>query len=223
MTLGTQLRQLRKLRGLSQEELASRTGLSRPYLSKLECNQEINPTVETLESLAKALGGEIRDFFAANETDDSFSGFRKRLRSGMAPVFDPGKGRDICAVMFQIVSDGEYPVGEAPRHEPCDSKDPNAFYVVARGNSMTGGAGRRQILDGDLLLVEPNLEVRDSDIVLSRRLGAETGALVKVFKRTEEGHVFLLPLNPEYPPIHIKPGEWEETVFYRITEIKRTL
>ena len=48
------LRRLRVERGLSQEELAHRTGIDRTYVSHLE-RLRYNPTLDMVERLAKAL------------------------------------------------------------------------------------------------------------------------------------------------------------------------
>ena len=53
-SLGEILRQLRKERGLSQEELASESGYHRTYISLLERGQK-NPSLRTIFELAKAL------------------------------------------------------------------------------------------------------------------------------------------------------------------------
>lgn len=52
--LAMRLRTLRERRGLSQEKLAERAGLSRPHLARLETGQH-DPTLTTVEKLAKAL------------------------------------------------------------------------------------------------------------------------------------------------------------------------
>jgi transcriptional regulator with XRE-family HTH domain len=49
------VRRLRKNRGISQQELARRSGLSREYVARLEIGQH-NPSLATLQKLAKALG-----------------------------------------------------------------------------------------------------------------------------------------------------------------------
>jgi transcriptional regulator with XRE-family HTH domain len=59
---GRRLRELRRARGLSQEELAFRAGLHRTYVSSAE-RGERNVALVNLERLAKALGVQIRDLF----------------------------------------------------------------------------------------------------------------------------------------------------------------
>ena len=52
----TKLRSLREAKGLTQGELGDRAGLHRVYVTKLETGAETNPTLDTLKSLAQALG-----------------------------------------------------------------------------------------------------------------------------------------------------------------------
>jgi transcriptional regulator with XRE-family HTH domain len=51
---GEQLKNFRKERGISQEELAFRAGLDRTYISGLECGKR-NPTLKILVKLAVSL------------------------------------------------------------------------------------------------------------------------------------------------------------------------
>ena len=59
---GRRIRELRRARGLSQEELAFRAGLHRTYVSSAE-RGERNVALVNLERLAKALNVHIRDLF----------------------------------------------------------------------------------------------------------------------------------------------------------------
>jgi len=52
--LAARLKALRATRGLSQEQLAERAGISRTYLARLETARQ-DPTLSTMERLAKAL------------------------------------------------------------------------------------------------------------------------------------------------------------------------
>ena len=52
---GQRLKTLRKEKGLSQEELAERSGLNRPYISGIEQGKR-NVSLEVMEKLAEALG-----------------------------------------------------------------------------------------------------------------------------------------------------------------------
>ena len=52
--IGMRIKALREKRGLSQEELAGRAGISRGYLARLETGRH-EPTLTMLGKLAKAL------------------------------------------------------------------------------------------------------------------------------------------------------------------------
>ena len=53
--LGMKLKRLRAKRGLTQEELGRKVGVSYAYISMLESGAKTNPTIDTLKALAKAL------------------------------------------------------------------------------------------------------------------------------------------------------------------------
>ncbi|EKB50822.1 helix-turn-helix domain-containing protein [Cecembia lonarensis] len=55
---GIRLRTLRKEKGLSQEELALKSGLNRPYISAIEKGKR-NVSLEVMEKLAGAFGIQI--------------------------------------------------------------------------------------------------------------------------------------------------------------------
>ena len=58
-TIGWQLRRLRRLRGLTQEELADRANVSRDLVAKLEQGRRQTARITSLESLARALDVEL--------------------------------------------------------------------------------------------------------------------------------------------------------------------
>jgi transcriptional regulator with XRE-family HTH domain len=57
--MAKRIRELRDKRGLSQRELAERSGVSREYIARIELGQH-DPTISTLERLAAALGVRVR-------------------------------------------------------------------------------------------------------------------------------------------------------------------
>lgn len=60
------IRELRVLNGLTQEELADRSELSKGFISQLE-NDVTSPSISTLEDILQCLGTNLSDFFAAEE------------------------------------------------------------------------------------------------------------------------------------------------------------
>ncbi len=62
MDIGTRLRELRKAKGFSHADIERRTGLMRPYISRVECGHTI-PSLATLEKWVKALGLQMYQAF----------------------------------------------------------------------------------------------------------------------------------------------------------------
>lgn len=65
--LGMRIKYLRKIKKLSQEDLALEAGINKNYLSDLE-RGERNPTLKILEKIAQALGINLQELFKGIET-----------------------------------------------------------------------------------------------------------------------------------------------------------
>ena len=63
MDIGHKIKQLRMLNGLTQEELADRSELSKGFISQLE-NDVTSPSIATLEDLLQCLGTTLSEFFS---------------------------------------------------------------------------------------------------------------------------------------------------------------
>ncbi len=57
------IRKLRQKKGMSQDRLSKEADLALNTIVKIETGENPNPTVETLEKIAKALGVSIADLF----------------------------------------------------------------------------------------------------------------------------------------------------------------
>ena len=60
--VGMRVRELRNNIGISQDELASRAGLDRTYITSVECGKR-NISIVNIERLSKALGVTLNEFF----------------------------------------------------------------------------------------------------------------------------------------------------------------
>jgi transcriptional regulator with XRE-family HTH domain len=60
--LGARIKELRKAKGLSQEELSEKVGIDSKHLSRIEVGKSY-PSIDTLERIANALNVEIKDLF----------------------------------------------------------------------------------------------------------------------------------------------------------------
>ncbi|WP_105966779.1 helix-turn-helix domain-containing protein [Staphylococcus simulans] len=68
MNIGLKLRNLRKIKQLTQEELAERTDLSKGYISQIESGQS-SPSMETFLQLLEVLGTSPETFFKEKEAE----------------------------------------------------------------------------------------------------------------------------------------------------------
>ena len=55
------LKELRLSKNITQIRIAKDSGLSQSYINELETGKKTNPTIQTLEKLAKALGVSIAE------------------------------------------------------------------------------------------------------------------------------------------------------------------
>lgn len=84
-------------------------------------------------------------------------------------------------------------------HEYCVRNEAATFFVRAHGESMINAG----IHDGDLLVVDRSLQAGHNRVVIAALDGELT---VKRLVR-RKGRVWLMPENPEYPPLDITERE----------------
>lgn len=68
MNIGIKLKNLRKIKNLTQEELAERTDLSKGYISQIE-SQHASPSMETFLSILEVLGTSPSEFFKQKQEE----------------------------------------------------------------------------------------------------------------------------------------------------------
>lgn len=61
--VSSNVRKIRKEKGMSQDRLSKEANLALNTIVKIETGESPNPTVETLEKIAKALGVSVGDLF----------------------------------------------------------------------------------------------------------------------------------------------------------------
>lgn len=94
---GRWLRAAREERGITQQVLADRAGLSRSYLSDLERGRGVRPTIPTLDRLATALGVSNLDLlWAAGVLHTPIRGPRRQDEDRLLALYrglsEPGQG-----------------------------------------------------------------------------------------------------------------------------------
>lgn len=69
MRLSENLKRIRAERGISQDDLADRSGVSKGQISKLEVGMQKNPVLETVVALSSALGVSIEELVFGEDGD----------------------------------------------------------------------------------------------------------------------------------------------------------
>ena len=80
MDIGARLKRLRAINALTQEELASRTDLTKGYISQLE-NDTACPSIATLKDILDVFGVSMQEFFSDPVETEVVFGQESRVRS----------------------------------------------------------------------------------------------------------------------------------------------
>ncbi|MDO4174527.1 MAG: transcriptional repressor LexA [Eubacteriales bacterium] len=87
-------------------------------------------------------------------------------------------------------------------HVDLDGDGKNHFALRIRGDSMVEAG----ILDGDFIIVRSQNHAQEGQIVVAM---LEDEATCKRLEQDEDGHVWLMPENPNYDPI---PGDYAHII-----------
>jgi len=228
MTLNTNIKLLRKQKGLTQETMASAIGISRSKLAGYELN--VNPTLETLVKISDYLSVSVdillREDLASYspyklrellETDQFLRGRKLRI---LATTVDE-QGRELIEVVSQKVkasylagfSDPEF-ISELPRFAlpflPMDKKH-RVFQVD--GDSML------PIPDGAWIVceyIDDWLSIKDGEryVIVTE----QDGVTFKIaYNRiASEQKLLLCSANPIYPPFEVDIEQVREVWRYRL-------
>ena len=80
MEIGPQLKRLRNINALTQEELASRADLTKGYISQLE-NDTACPSIATLKDILDVFGVSMQEFFSTPVETDPVFGLEDRVHA----------------------------------------------------------------------------------------------------------------------------------------------
>lgn len=145
---------------------------------------------------------------------------------------DPSRSRGVRLIGFQtgrriqpIPYFGQIAAGEPmllPEHrkgyitvDRCFVPSEDCFFLRVVGESMVG----RGLLDGDYVMIQPNVPLRDGDMVAAR-IGDE--ATVKTLAH-RSGRVSLLPANPDEPVREYDPNAEDFALLGRVCGVFRTM
>lgn len=197
--------------------LARKAGVDKAFVSRLKNGKLVRPGLDSLEKLSIALGKDrffLENLFYNRDNSESQAWNNispappKNTKERLIPVFDVAAGK----FLFDPKPD-DYPLGQSDEYESAVSSDPNAVWLRVNGDSMTGA----NINDGDLVLVEPSLEVKNGDIIVCNKNG--DGVTIKYID-VKPDRVELRPANHKYSPIILSKEDAAECRFFKIVLVK---
>ena len=171
----TMLKELRKKRGITLEELARRVGTSKQTIHRYENGVISNIPPEKVVALADALSCAPGDLMGLSDDAPSV----KRL---------PLLGRIACGapIFAEEMRDG---------YILADSGSEADFCLRAHGDSMIGA----RIFDGDIVFIRSQSAVDNGEIAAV--IINDEATLKRVYFYPEEGKLILSPENPRYAPL----------------------
>lgn len=183
--LARRVKELREQRGWTQQDLAQKLHVARATVASWEIGKN-EPSGEMLLKIAQVFDVSID--YLLGFTDDSTSP-SKQLPGAIdlrpIPVYNGANAGRTGGFpdAFQILQWIMIPV-----------KRPGKFGVIIHGDSM-----EPDICDGDIVVVDPDMEIHNGDMAL---VIIEDEAFVKRLYR-QDGAVVLHSSNPKYPPFVI--------------------
>ncbi len=99
--LGARIKELRRMKGLTQDRLSEMVNIEPKHLSRIEVGNSY-PSLDTLEKIAIALNSEMKDFFDFDHHGKSPKEIKKNINA-LLDEADPNKLREALKVIRAIV------------------------------------------------------------------------------------------------------------------------
>jgi len=99
--LGLRLKKLRKLRKISQEQLAEKADISSKYISRIELGHHF-PSLDILVNFAKILNVDLEEFFSFYDKAKSEKVLRKKINKLLDSV-DKNKLSSIIRILNEVI------------------------------------------------------------------------------------------------------------------------
>lgn len=178
------LKELRKSKGMTLDELAERVGTSKQTIHRYENGIITNVPPEKVESLAMALGTTPQELMGWEE--EPTTSYKNIMPVALKQL--PVLGDIACGM----------PIYAEERHESfvtvAEQLDAD-FCLKAHGDSMTGA----RIYDGDVVFIRSQSSVDNGEIAAV--IINDEATLKRVYYYPGEGKLVLTPENPRYAPL----------------------
>ncbi len=178
------LRELRKEKGITLDELAARIGTSKQTIHRYENGVINNIPPEKVEKLAIALGTTPSELMG-------WDNITKQKYENIVPLSIkklPMLGSISCGIPI-------YAAEEYESYAAADADLDADFCLRANGDSMTGA----RIFDGDTVFIRSQEAVDNGEIAAV--IINDEATLKRVYYYPEEGKLVLSPENPRYAPL----------------------
>lgn len=194
MILGELIKEYRTENGMSMDQFAQRSGLSKAYVSVLERNynpvngKPVVPSLETIKAVSLAIGKDFNDVIALLDGNQPVQ-LNSSIPSGFQPLPQmdrvPRVGRIVCGEPI-LAEENIEGYDRVPHKWNAD------FTLICKGDSMAP-----KIKDGDIVAIHSQPSVENGEIAA---VLIETDATLKrvfLFK----DHIELRAENPSFPSI----------------------
>lgn len=143
--------------------------------------------IKEMSKLFKKSESELREIFNINEKTQN-----NIVEGKIELTYIPVRG-------LSSASGGKFILEETETFLPFKKSGPNQFAIKIVGDCMVDPDDpRNSIYDGDYVIVDPDVEARNGDVIVAR-LDGEYSTVKRMYRHGEE--VRLVPDNPDYAPI----------------------
>jgi len=203
--IGRRLKYFRQKLGLSQLELSQKSNISQASIARIESNQQKNLRTKTIEKLAAAL-----EISLSHLLEEPIM-----IKEEVSPYMTPKMIPVMTLEKFIALKRPDNLREKVDYLEPSLSHDQNAVFLKATSALISSPL----INEGDLLLIEPDAEVKDGDIVFF--ISNDQNTIGRLFYRPP---IYILqPLKQASEPIVFNKKERKKlgVRIFRIAEIRR--
>lgn len=203
--IGKRLKELRKKLGLSQLELSQRSSISQASIARIETNQQKNLKSDTLEKLSAALGISLSELFEKPEMIGEETPRYGAVRMLPVVTLKEFLSKKIPSLLKE----------SAILFEPVLTQTENAFFLKVTDLLIN----IPYINKGDMVLIEPNSQIKDGDMVLF--ISNERIFIGKIFYDPIAS--IIQPIDRSSKPVifNIKKRRKNKIQILRISEVRK--
>lgn len=172
-SLGERLKGMRVDRGLSQRELAKKSGIANTTISLIE-KGKMSPSLSSIKKILDGLSITLSDFFSDNVTHERQTIYRKdqlKVLTDQKGLTLSQIGWDLAEQNMQILR-GIYEVGGDTGHEMMSHTGEEGGFVVKGIFELTVGNDVQILSAGDAYYFESHVPHR------FRNVGTDTGEII---------------------------------------------